>query len=239
MKLSDLTPAPYNPRRITPEAASGLAKSIVSFGDISGIVFNIRTGHLVCGHQRVDQLKALYGADLMIEIVATPPSASPSTKTKEAAQAAGALDTYGRIVAPTGEAFSVRMVDWPEGLEMAANVAANNPKIAGEFTPDVAKILDDAQMYNARLFKDLKLDELRVDLGNEGGVLSSGYKPPEPKPGKTDPDDVPEIPKVAITKPGDVWLLGAYYECEVCGRKYDYEVGKDMKECLCDKKSGS
>lgn len=46
-------------------------------------------------------------------------------------------------------------------------------------------------------------------------------------------DEVPEPPADPITKPGDLWLLGAYYECEDCGKTYDYEEGKEMQECPC------
>ena len=58
---------------------------------------------------------------------------------------------------------------------------------------------------------------------------------PEGTDGLTDPDAVPEVPKEAITKTGDLWLLGAYWECEDCHKQYEYEVGKQMKECPCGK----
>jgi hypothetical protein len=48
-----------------------------------------------------------------------------------------------------------------------------------------------------------------------------------------DPEDVPEPPEEPITKPGDLWLLGVYFECESCGKKYDYDEGLAMKECPC------
>ena len=51
--------------------------------------------------------------------------------------------------------------------------------------------------------------------------------------GLTDPDDAPAVQANAITKPGDVWLMGAYYQCESCGKKYTYEDGRRMKECPC------
>jgi ParB-like chromosome segregation protein Spo0J len=57
--MSDLKPAPYNPRRIDERAQAGLTASIEQFGDISGITWNKRTGHIVSGHQRVEQLKRL------------------------------------------------------------------------------------------------------------------------------------------------------------------------------------
>ncbi len=35
--------------------------------------------------------------------------------------------------------------------------------------------------------------------------------------GLTDPDEVPEPPEEPVTKPGDLWLLGAYTTCPHCG----------------------
>ena len=52
--------------------------------------------------------------------------------------------------------------------------------------------------------------------------------------GLTDPDEVPEPPVVPVTKPGDVWLLGAYYQCSSCQKRYNYTEGLAMKECPCD-----
>ena len=46
-------------------------------------------------------------------------------------------------------------------------------------------------------------------------------------------DDVPEPPAEPITKLGDLWLLGAYFECEGCGKHYEYDEGKAMGECPC------
>ena len=67
MKLSDLKPAPYNPRTITPEAVQALQVSLSEFGDISGIVWNKRTKHLVAGHQRLEALKKKHGDKLAIQ----------------------------------------------------------------------------------------------------------------------------------------------------------------------------
>ncbi len=204
MVLSDLRPAEFNPRKITEEAASGLSASLSEFGDISGIVFNARTGNLVCGHQRVDQLKKLYGD---LEIV------------------------NDRITAPDGKEFAVRFVDWDISTEKAANIAANNPFIAGEFDAEkLSPLLMEIKEIDESLFEGLRLDDLQVEV--IGDIDDVGVE------GLTDPDEIPEPPKEPITKPGDVWLLGAYYECEVCGRKYDYEVGKEMGECHCDKRDG-
>jgi len=54
--LTDLKPAPYNPRTITPEALGGLDRSLTEFGLVEPIVWNRRTGYVVGGHQRLHLL---------------------------------------------------------------------------------------------------------------------------------------------------------------------------------------
>jgi len=65
------------------------------------------------------------------------------------------------------------------------------------------------------LWSDLPLTEWGIDLPedwmNEGGGA-----------GLTDPDEIPEVPKVAITKPGDIWLLGKHRL--LCGDSTDPEA---------------
>lgn len=90
----------------------------------------------------------------------------------------------------------------------------------------------------ANELSDLHADELDLGLlGFEEDELSallnlddaagSGFG------GEVQEDEVPEPPADPITKPGDLWLLGAYYECEACGKTYSYEDGQKMKECPC------
>lgn len=136
--IDDLRPAPYNPRSISDEAAAGLGVSMHRFGDLSGIIWNARSGNLVCGHQRVVQLRD-----------------------KGAKMIAGA-------VVLDGTRFPVRIVDWSEADERTANVAANNPNIAGEFTTDLDMVLSASREADAELFEALRLDELEKDpLGGE------------------------------------------------------------------------
>ena len=56
MKLAELRPAEYNPRKITDEAFDGLGESISQFGMLSHIVWNKRSGNIVGGHQRYKHL---------------------------------------------------------------------------------------------------------------------------------------------------------------------------------------
>ena len=59
LKLTDLKPAPYNPRDITDAAFEGLKESIRKFGFVDPLVMNTRTGLLVGGHQRLKAAQAL------------------------------------------------------------------------------------------------------------------------------------------------------------------------------------
>lgn len=53
MKLAELKPAAYNPRKMSVEALQGLEASISKFGMLVPIVWNKRTGNVVGGHQRL------------------------------------------------------------------------------------------------------------------------------------------------------------------------------------------
>lgn len=68
MKLADLKPADYNPRiNLVPgmDEYEKLKQSIIEFGFVDPPIFNVRTGHLVGGHQRVAVARDL---DLFDEI---------------------------------------------------------------------------------------------------------------------------------------------------------------------------
>ncbi len=136
--LDDLQPAPYNPRKISPIAREGLKASVAKFGDISGIVWNSLSGHLVSGHQRVEVLKRLHGT--------------------------WEIDPPGIRVGE--EFFEIRVVEWDEATEQAANISANNQKISGAFTSDLPDILDGLKTFDA--FDDLRLaDILPEDIDYE------------------------------------------------------------------------
>ena len=58
-KLSDLKPAPYNPRASTKKQEKKLQESLTKFGVVEPIIFNKQTGYIVGGHFRVRELKKL------------------------------------------------------------------------------------------------------------------------------------------------------------------------------------
>lgn len=72
MALAELAPADYNPRKIGPKAMAGLKASLARFGELGGIVFNKRTGHLVGGHQRVKALLQLGETHADVRVVDLP-----------------------------------------------------------------------------------------------------------------------------------------------------------------------
>ena len=60
MKLSELRPAEYNPRKdLTPEDGEfqKIVRSIQEFGLVEPIIWNRQTGHIVSGHQRIKALR--------------------------------------------------------------------------------------------------------------------------------------------------------------------------------------
>lgn len=107
--MKSLSATPYNPRKAWAEGQGGAFKrSLFEFGDLSGIVLNMRTGNLVGGNKRTDVFRETEGA----EIVKTPH-----------------LDKQGTVahgyVIVDGNRFAYREVDWSETKEKAANLAAN------------------------------------------------------------------------------------------------------------------
>jgi hypothetical protein len=141
--ISELKPANYNPRIITAEALSGLKYSLEEFGDLSGITFNLHTGNLVTGHQRLKVLKEKY-SDLKIIPI-------------------GEYES-GRMVTLDGSEFRIRFVSWPIEKEKAANVAANSETIQGEFTAGLKFLVDDIQLNLPESFRSLNFNSLNIPL---------------------------------------------------------------------------
>jgi hypothetical protein len=77
-----------------------------------------------------------------------------------------------------------------------------------------------------------ELQDLGFDLELTGFSLDEiGNLNPPVVDGLTDEDAVPEAPEKPVTVLGDVWLLGAYYQCDSCGKEFSYEEGSKFNEC--------
>lgn len=119
MRIKDLKQADYNPRKIIDEKLAMMKKSMIEFGDLSGIIFNIKTGNLIGGHQRIKNL------DPEWEVTKEPFKDSRGTVAR------------GFIKTPFGD-WVYREVEWDEKKEKAANLAAN--KHSGDW--DIPKLKD-------------------------------------------------------------------------------------------------
>ena len=204
MKLTDLKPADYNPRTITDEQLERLKKSLQEFGDLSGIVFNRRTGNLVGGHQR---LKCL------------PPDAKIEKKDLKAKTKTGTI-AQGFIIFDGGEKHTYREVDWDEATEKTANIAAN--KHGGEWDDDklgeLLKELSEMPGFDLELtgFDDEEFNSILSQLANSGLI---------------DDDEVPEVPEKPKTKTGDLYILGKHrLLCGDATKKDDVERLMDGKK---------
>ncbi|WP_299523311.1 ParB N-terminal domain-containing protein [uncultured Methanobrevibacter sp.] len=56
IKITDIIPAEYNPRKISEEDYTKLKNSIKTFGLVDPIIVNLKNMHIVGGHQRYDVL---------------------------------------------------------------------------------------------------------------------------------------------------------------------------------------
>jgi len=111
--VKDLKGASYNPRYISEAQLKRLKISMESFGDLSGIVFNVASGVLISGHQR---LKTLSG--------------KKSKLVKKAVQDKRGTVAEGQLVVVESDGSKTRIpyreVNWSDQqTEIAANIAAN------------------------------------------------------------------------------------------------------------------
>lgn len=170
MKIKDLKAAEYNPRKITEKQLSMLKKSMDEFGDLSGIVVNVKTGNMVGGHQRVKNLDPSW------------PIVKNDHKDKTGTVAIGYIET------PTGK-WAYREVSWSKKKEAAANIAANQH--GGEF--DMPKLKD--IIIN---FDDGDMDmELLGFNSHELELMMTAIKPDEDD-GSGDGDQEPEKPNIIL-----------------------------------------
>jgi len=119
--LDTLKPSDYNPRTMSREDFKSLVNSMTRFGDLSGVVKNNSSGQLVGGHMRLEAFKKLKKPEIVI------------TQKFEEPNENGTV-AVGYIKVANGEQFAYREVFWDEGIEKAANIAAN--RIQGEFNLD-------------------------------------------------------------------------------------------------------
>ena len=72
-------------------------------------------------------------------------------------------DKHSIIADGEDTGFILRVVEWDESKEKAANVTANSHTVEGIFTEDLQNVLEDIKIgIDDDLFGDLRLDELDI-----------------------------------------------------------------------------
>lgn len=188
MKLDELKPNPKNPRKISDGRLAMLKESLLFHGDLSGIVYNYKSGQLVGGHQRS---KVFEGGEVHV------------TKTYDKPTKTGTVEV-GYILY-NGERYSYRGVKWSKHHEMAANIAAN--KQAGDWDlPELGLWMKELGSFDV----DFDLDLTMFDENERKELI-----PENSKEGLCDADDVPQQRSTSI-KRGDLYLLGDNHRL-LCG----------------------
>lgn len=176
MKLADLKPASYNPRKISSDALGRLTKSLSELGNLQPITWNAKTGNIVGGHQR--------------------------------------LKCYSALQKEEVEVWAVWL---DEAQEKAANIALN--KLSGEF--DLPALKD--------ILEEIDTGEIDLDITGFGAdELADLMEQTKPEASE---DDVPEVPVEAVTKPGDLYILGEHrLLCGDATKESDLERLMDGKQ---------
>lgn len=144
MQIKELKANPRNPRSIAKSTLAAMQNSLEKFGDLSGIVFNRRTKHLIGAHQRARVL---------------PPTAKITIVTKfdPPTRCFTVAEGYVEIA---GERFHYREVDADEEWETEAMLAAN--AFSGDWDQGKLKVIAaDFKKINFEAvgFKPIQLQE--------------------------------------------------------------------------------
>lgn len=144
IKITDLKPAEYNPRRISDEDYQKLKNSISTFGLVDPIIVNLKNMHIVGGHQRYDVLldEHMLDNDFLAEL--------PMIR----------LGDVGFVFTDTE--LSIRDDDHEKALNLALN------KISGDWDNDkLAEVLEDLENSDLDLeltgFDEYSLTELNFE----------------------------------------------------------------------------
>lgn len=160
IKITDLKPAEYNPRRISDEDYQKLKNSISTFGLVDPIIVNLKNMHIVGGHQRYDVLldQSMEDNDFVAEL--------PMIR----------LGDVGFVFTDTS--LSIEDDDHEKALNLALN------KISGEWDElKLQPLLEELELspINIELtgFDELELEELDINTHDNHEVVEDDYTEPE------------------------------------------------------------
>lgn len=141
-----------NPRKITEKMFNLLGETIKEYGDLSGIVVDVKTHEVIGGNQRTSFFKQ-HSDDVKIHI-----EKRLEKPTEQGTVAIGYIEYKG-------ERFSYREVDWDNQKIARANIIAN--KVGGFWDNDVLANNFEVEDLKYAGFEDFELgfvnEELEVD----------------------------------------------------------------------------
>lgn len=175
--------APYNPRTISGKAKLDLRKSIENHGLLGSPIWNKRTGNIVGGHQRVEQLDMLEGTQnyslLVSEIDVDERAEKAINIALNNLNLQGEMDAEAIVNMVRNNEFDLEMSGYkPIDIEMFAfNAGLSTDLIEGLFTPQALEQVD--QIAN-------EIDDV-VDQADELKRRKSGVKrQPQDEDGRED-----------------------------------------------------
>lgn len=140
-KITDLKHYRKNPRKITDQKFELLSNSLEKYGDLGGIVVNVRNGEVIGGNQRTRFFKE-HADEVEIQTVKLP-----------ATDAQGTV-AIGHLIYK-GNRYNYREVDWDEKTEQEANILAN--KATGFFDNEILLSEFDEELLLDTGFEDFEL----------------------------------------------------------------------------------
>lgn len=185
-KMDKLKPRKVNPRTMSDEDRARLGKTLREFGDLGGVVLNVRSGQLVGGHQRVTEFRKDIASEVVIEQRLKTPDATGSV-------------AFGYVMAG-GTRYSYREVDWDATKEAAANLAAN--RVHGDW--DLGGVASMLKEFDAGFDFDL--------TGFDALEVAEMLAQESPTAVDDDPeiDRAEELAKKWGVKTGQLWALGVH-----------------------------
>lgn len=205
--IDQLQGDPKNPRTISKEDYAKLKTLLHEFGDLSGIIRNVRTGHLVGGHMRIKAFLDLDGAtNVQIQ-----QRFDPATRTGTVA--------IGQVVL-NSEVYSYREVDWGEGRQRAANIAANraggdfDKDLLAEVTYELSQLENGSELLGLTGMLDDEITKLLDTVADTSTVIEE--------------DDAPEVDdqNPPVSKLGEIYQLGRHRL--MCGSATDFGQVSDL-----------
>lgn len=141
MEISNLKKYHKNPRKITEKQHTILENSMQEFGDLSGVVVNVRNNEVIGGNQRTSIFQK-YASEVKIQ------KADVEQPNPNGNVAIGHIYFRGNV-------FNYREVNWDEDKESRANILAN--KAGGFWDNDMLANEFDSELLMSAGFEDFEL----------------------------------------------------------------------------------